>query len=230
MNIIEWRKLEKVYFPTPSRFDGVEDMDNLTPIERDAVLSRGREEDNQRLRLAFGQFEHQLWLMQGSVESMRAELTQAQNDRSAAEADLREAEEVIDEQSEQINALLRGEPAPSRSDNSATGDDTSSEKSNSEYKKKETGRKKKANQTQKARARADGTALSRNEIATLNKAEARAYLATMPKAAIRGNRDELRDRILRIFDVNQIDVYAKGDPVTIPTIPSLEDVGGSDRS
>ena len=61
------------------------------------------------------------------------------------------------------------------------------------------------------RCDAGGAVLTRAKIGTLNKAEARAYLASMRQAPVRGNRQDLIERLTSIFEMNRIDAYRTGD-------------------
>ena len=74
------------------------------------------------------------------------------------------------------------------------------------------GRNRKREQCRKARELvAGGAVLTRAKIGTLNKAEARAYLASMRQAPVRGNRQDLIERLTSIFEMNRIDAYRTGD-------------------
>ena len=88
--------------------------------------------------------------------------------------------------------------------------------------KKGHGRNKKAAQTSKAREMVNGgKSLTRGEIATLKRAEARAYLSAMRGGSVRGNLSDMQSRLRAIFDANGIDSFKAGGHA--PVIPLLAD-------
>ena len=224
---------------TPTRLDGVQNTGEPSFIERVAVFARGHEADNNRLRLIVQKMEFQIWEQEKSLNE--------------AETDLRGAIDEVDHLLRE-NAELRAENGELRGA-SAAGDDRGSEsESNSSDGSEHAGgggdqaassnqakaKSRKAEQARKARELVgSGAVLTRSQIEDLNKAELRAYLKMVPKAAVRGNVGELKDRLRLIFDANGIDTFKKGDdPLVVPsrsrvrfhvpTIPSVEDPGTLD--
>lgn len=202
---MELQKLKQVY-PTPTRLDGVQNAGDPSPIERAAVSARGLEADNYRLRSVVEKMENQIWKLR--------------NDLSEAEADLRGAMDQVDElmkENSELRAACDDRYAEGGTSNAASDDGSIEESAGTGKAAK--GRNRKTEQARKARVLVDsGAVLTRLKIADLNKAEARAYLKVMPKVAVRGNIDELKDRLRKVFDANGLDTFQKGDDVT--AVPS----------
>ena len=255
---LERMRMRRVY-KTETRFDFsdgnvVERMKELhaegkfrNSVEAQAVFARGREEDNRRLRLTIAQLERQVWEAENALERSNAAL-------KASESDLQEAESVIDDlQHENSSLRAQFDDKDRSSDEEGDGDDDDAgrhgcgvgDEKTKQAEASNGGRGRKAEQSRKARELvAGGTMLTRQNIGKLNKAEARAFLASMRKAPVRGNRPELIARLARIFEANCIDTYRTGDLLSsfpeperaphvgfasatlcVPMLPSVEDPG-----
>ena len=155
---------------------------------------------------------------------MENEVRDCQAAQAEVEADLREAEGVIDElQAENISLRARFDDGDRSGENSeGDGDDDDAREDtphpDGDKKERDVSRRRKRKQEQARNARelvAGGAVLTRAGIGKLNKSEARAYLSSMGKASVRGNQPELIARLTTIFEMNHIDTYRSGDALSV---------------
>ena len=137
---------------TPTRLDGVEDVNQPSTIERAAVLARGHEDDNYRLRLVLGQMESQIWNLQRNLNQTEADLQESMN----------QVDELLSENSAlqtELEDARHHEPDRCSDDPSGEPSDGSDGAGEIALGKREKGRSRKVEQAQKAKALVDSVYL-----------------------------------------------------------------------